>query len=69
VFAVLDQVGAASWGEFGEAGPVSPQPFVCPIADFYRTDPVSRASATMAECSEIFVEGRGGAPTRTGTHG
>ena len=36
--------------------------------DFYRTDPISRASPTMAECSELF----GGNPEtqpRTGTHG
>ncbi|HWB51953.1 MAG TPA: hypothetical protein VG651_22795, partial [Stellaceae bacterium] len=41
-------------------------PFVYPIADFYRADPISRASPTMAECSELFVTG---AKPRTGTHG
>ena len=29
-------------------------PFVYPVADYYRTDPISRASPTMAECSETF---------------
>jgi NADH dehydrogenase (ubiquinone) Fe-S protein 1 len=27
-----------------------------PIADFYRTDPISRASVTMAACSKAFVQ-------------
>jgi NADH-quinone oxidoreductase subunit G len=67
-FARIDEVIPAEWGSFGEAGPVDAAPFIYPIADFYRTDPVSRASPTMAECSELF----GGNPAReprTGTHG
>ncbi len=59
---------AAAWGEFGETGPIDPAPFVTAITDFYRTDPISRASLTMAECSEIFVAHRD-QPTRTGTNG
>ena len=37
-----------------------------PIDNFYMTDPISRASETMAECTETF-----GAPDAeaTGTHG
>ena len=49
-FAVLDQQSAGAWGEFGKAGSVSDMPFVSPIANFYMTDPISRASRTMAEC-------------------
>ena len=44
-------------------------PFVYPIADFYRTDPISRASPTMAALQRAV---RGAAPDaqpRTGTHG
>ncbi|KAK4689947.1 NADH dehydrogenase (ubiquinone) Fe-S protein 1, partial [Tremellales sp. Uapishka_1] len=33
----------------------SSTPFTKPIADFYRTDPISRASVTMASCSKAFV--------------
>jgi NADH dehydrogenase (ubiquinone) Fe-S protein 1 len=29
-----------------------------PIKDFYRTDPISRASVTMAACSKAFVKGQ-----------
>jgi NADH-quinone oxidoreductase subunit G len=67
-FGEIDRVTRAAWGRFGEAGPVAPEPFVYPVADFYRTDPISRASPTMAKCSELF----GGDPEiqpRTGTHG
>ncbi len=69
VLAEADVVTRATWGPFGEAGPVAADPFVYPIEDFYRTDPISRASQTMARCSELFVEGRRQAPARTGTHG
>jgi NADH-quinone oxidoreductase subunit G len=67
-FAAIDQAPRAAWGSFGEAGPVAPEPFVYPIADFYRTDPISRASPTMARCSEAFIGGHATSP-RTGTHG
>jgi NADH-quinone oxidoreductase subunit G len=69
VLAEPDVVTRASWGPFGETGPVSAGPFAYPIADFYRTDPISRASHTMARCSELFVDGRHQDPPRTGAHG
>ena len=48
----IDEIVPAEWGEFGESGEVDETPFVYPVADYYRTDPISRASPTMAECSE-----------------
>ncbi len=67
-FGEIDRIVPAEWGSFGEAGPVEPAPFRYPIADFYRTDPISRASPTMTRCSNAF-----GTPpdtaARTGTHG
>src|SRR6266852_1271143 len=65
LFGEIDRIVPAEWGSFGEAGPVEPAPFIYPIADFYRTDPVSRASPTMARCSDAFGDTAG----RTGTHG
>jgi NADH-quinone oxidoreductase subunit G len=56
------------WGGFGENGSLDAAPFVYPVTDFYRTDPISRASATMDACSEQYwatIEG----DKRTGTHG
>ncbi|HTE38740.1 MAG TPA: NADH-quinone oxidoreductase subunit NuoG [Reyranella sp.] len=49
-FAALEQQAAGAWGEFGKAGTVTDAPFVSPIANYYMTDPISRASQTMAEC-------------------
>ncbi len=55
VFAETDRVRSASWEAFGELGSVDPAPFAYPTTDFYRTDPISRASETMARCSEICL--------------
>jgi NADH-quinone oxidoreductase subunit G len=70
ILAETDQVGRASWEDFGEPGPVDPTPFAYAIKDFYRTDPISRASETMAQCSAISLPlQRQLAPARTGTLG
>ena len=50
VFAALDHQAPGAWGEFGAAGSVSDAPFASPIENFYMTDPISRASKTMADC-------------------
>ncbi len=50
VFAAVDQQKAGGWGSFGTSGPVGDQPLASPIANFYMTCPISRASRTMAEC-------------------
>jgi NADH-quinone oxidoreductase subunit G len=67
-FAEIDGIAAAIWGAFGAAGPMEPVPFAYPIADFYLTDPISRASPTMAQCSAVYWEARN-TPAKTGTHG
>jgi len=64
VFARVDAVQPAAWGEFGGDGLVERAPFISPIDNFYLTDPISRASLTMARCSEIFITGELG---KTGT--
>jgi NADH-quinone oxidoreductase subunit G len=65
-FARLGAIEARALGAWsGEAGEPGAAPFDYPVADFYRTDPIGRASATMAECSAEFV----GRAARTGTHG
>ena len=68
-FAAIDQVEPASWGAFGTAGELDAAPFASPVENFYMTDPISRASATMAECTETFVVPRRRAAARTGTAG
>jgi NADH-quinone oxidoreductase subunit G len=65
----IDRLERALWDEFGAPGPVAPLPFAYPIEDFYRTDPISRASETMARCSATFGAQGERMPVRTGTHG
>ncbi|MBM3952501.1 MAG: NADH-quinone oxidoreductase subunit G [Rhodospirillales bacterium] len=65
-FAEIEVVQPAPWGKFGAAGALDPAPFRSPIRDFYRTDVISRASKTMAECAEAFSRPSSG---MTGTHG
>ncbi|HEY5208871.1 MAG TPA: NADH-quinone oxidoreductase subunit NuoG [Stellaceae bacterium] len=55
IFAHIDELVPAAWNAFGAAGAVDPAPFVYPIADFYRTDPISRASPTMAACAAAIA--------------
>ncbi|HWA45997.1 MAG TPA: NADH-quinone oxidoreductase subunit NuoG [Hypericibacter adhaerens] len=62
--AALEEKPKAAWGSFGRAGNLEAAPFRLPIDNFYMTDPISRSSATMAECSEMFL----GPKAKTGTH-
>jgi NADH-quinone oxidoreductase subunit G len=66
IFGKIDAVTPAAWGPFGKAGTTEPTPFRSPIANFYMTDPVSRASETMAKCTATYITPREG---KTGTHG
>lgn len=67
VFATIDRQEAAAWEPFGATGPMAAAPFVSPIDNFYMTDPISRASVTMAKCIDEIM---GGVPAgKTGTHG
>ncbi|MCB1885152.1 MAG: molybdopterin-dependent oxidoreductase, partial [Geminicoccaceae bacterium] len=63
-----DRVAPAEWGAFGGDGDVDRTPFRSPVEDFYRTNPIARASLIMAECSRLFVRGDR-LEEATGTHG
>ena len=64
--AAVDAVTPAAWGAFGAAGEMESRPFARAMANPYMTDPISRASATMAACTAAFLSGNGAA---TGTDG
>ncbi len=66
VFYGLNDVAAASWEDFGQAGEMNDAAFKSPIENFYMTDPISRVSATMAECTRAVL---GQAENLTGTDG
>jgi NADH-quinone oxidoreductase subunit G len=42
----------------GDPGAVSATPFVAPVTNYYQTDPISRASPTMAACTTTFAAPR-----------
>ncbi len=64
-FGRLDAIQPAPWEPFGADGQVTATPFRFPIENFYMTDPISRASETMANCTEAYLRGQ---PAKTGTH-
>ncbi|TVR95636.1 MAG: NADH-quinone oxidoreductase subunit G [Rhodospirillales bacterium] len=64
--AAVDTVVAARWGRFGREGTLSDEALASTVGNFYLTNPVCRASVTMAEC----VAALSGRPSaRTGTDG
>jgi len=73
-FAALDSLAAAPWGApSANAGPddgMDGAAFRFPIANFYMTDAISRASVTMAKCAEVQAARNGKTGGKdTGTHG
>jgi NADH-quinone oxidoreductase subunit G len=66
IFGAADTVKPAAWKPFGKDGDCDKSPFALPISNFYMTDPISRASKVMAECTEAFLQDKKG---KTGTHG
>jgi NADH-quinone oxidoreductase subunit G len=58
---VFARVGLKRFGASDRAGPhgdpaaLSADPFVASIADYYQTNAISRASLTMAECSQTYA--------------
>jgi NADH-quinone oxidoreductase subunit G len=65
VFAAVDRIEAAPWGAFGEPGKLDGAPFGVAVENYYMTDPISRASETMANCAEALGSGRAGEATGT----
>ncbi len=53
-FGSVDKITPAAWGVFGVNGIPNDTPFVSAVADFYLTNPIARASSTMAECSAVM---------------
>ncbi len=52
----MESFDAAS---IGAEGKMSDAPFATPIQDFYLTNPIARASETMAECSKLYWASKG----------
>ncbi len=56
-FAALDRIMPGDAADIrklaGLGGTTGKEPFVSPVSDFYLTNPVARASATLAQCSSL----------------
>jgi NADH-quinone oxidoreductase subunit G len=50
---MIAEAPAADFGGLTETR-MSREPFVSPIADFYQTNPIARASNTMAQASALL---------------
>jgi len=70
-FGAIDHVVKAEWGAFGKEGAIDAAPFRAPIENFYMTDPISRASETMAKCTDLYLHGKEPVDNQelTGTYG
>ena len=51
--------GTFDVGAIGTAGEVADTPFRSPVTDFHLTNPIARASVTMAECARSLKAARG----------
>jgi NADH-quinone oxidoreductase subunit G len=65
-FTQVDSCAPTSWEAFGTPGEMTAAPFSASVENFYMTDPISRASETMAACTREFTEG---GEEATGTNG
>ncbi len=65
LFANEDAIAPADWKDFGKSGKLDAKPFASIVRNYYMTDPISRASETMAACTAEIL----GEAERTGTDG
>ncbi|PHS76235.1 MAG: NADH-quinone oxidoreductase subunit G [Rhodospirillaceae bacterium] len=65
IFGKVNEVQPAKWADFGTAGDVLGKPLTSIVRNFYMTDPISRASETMAACTSDIL----GIQEGTGTDG
>jgi NADH-quinone oxidoreductase subunit G len=55
LFADAGVVMSAPWAAFGRMAPIADTPLRSSIGNFYVTNPICRASPTMAECVAAFT--------------
>jgi NADH-quinone oxidoreductase subunit G len=61
---------AAPWSAFGGTGPITLTAFESAVSNYYMTCAISRASVTMAQCTDAYVlNANTNSKTQTGTHG
>ena len=60
VFDRQDDIVPAQWHRTAPISGIDDAPFVSPLSNYYMTDPISRASETMAVCTETFLVAEAG---------
>ena len=65
----LDVRAEAEWGPFGTAGDMDDAAFASAHANYYHTNAIARASATMAQCIEELLQAQNADERVTGTNG
>ena len=65
----IDVCAEAEWGSFGTEGEMDDAPFASAFANYYHTNAIARASATMAQCIEELVQTQNADEKVTGTDG
>jgi NADH-quinone oxidoreductase subunit G len=55
VFGQIDAIIPSTWVAAGKAWPLDNTPFTSPVKNFYQTCAITRASVTMAKCTEAFL--------------
>ncbi len=58
VFEVIDNLRYEEWGKFGKTTKVKAQKFTAPAYNYYMTNAICRASATMQACAKSFTDTR-----------
>jgi NADH-quinone oxidoreductase subunit G len=66
VFEYSDEIVPAAWGDFGKPGQLDETPFEVRPRSFYLSNPICRASPTMAECARTLERD---SVKKTGTDG
>jgi NADH-quinone oxidoreductase subunit G len=56
IFANIDTIQPAKWAAFGTEGKCDKTSFLLPVKNFYKTDPITRASKVMTECTNAFLK-------------
>ncbi len=56
-FEAMDKTAQNPWGQFGVSGKIDAGGFTQAVGNYYMTDPISRASVTMAKCTDEFTHG------------
>jgi NADH-quinone oxidoreductase subunit G len=54
---IHSDTSSVTWSAIGESGALDSAPLSHGIADYYLTNPIARASETMARCSREFISG------------